>query len=126
MADLPEISEQDVETAAVASFRAEDHRDDEIWEGTADWEKDSYRHLARQVIAALVASGWRREADVLRDPAHECMYSKTYAQAQMALDVLLGPNEEDGCGQGLVADIYHLARRCEHFEDVEAAEAVRS
>lgn len=49
-------------------------------------------------------------------PSHQCMYSRRYDAASKALDELLGPNEEDGCGQGLVAEIYHLAKRCEHFE----------
>jgi len=73
--------------------------------------------IARAVVAALEAAGY-----VLLRPggevsvSHECMYSRTYDAASMALDELLGTEGSDGCGQGLVAEIWHLARRCEHFE----------
>jgi hypothetical protein len=49
------------------------------------------------------------------------MFERIYLEASEALDVLLGPDEEDGCGQGLVAEIWHLARRCEHFENATEA-----
>jgi endogenous inhibitor of DNA gyrase (YacG/DUF329 family) len=63
------ISDEDVEIAAEAAFWAEDRRETEDWAALAGWEKDSYRHLVRQIMAKLVASGWRREAEVLREAA---------------------------------------------------------
>jgi cytochrome P450 len=60
------ISDEDVEIAAEAAFWAEYRRETEDWAALAGWEKDSYRNLVRQIMAKLVASGWRREQDVLR------------------------------------------------------------
>jgi hypothetical protein len=63
------IGDEDVEIAAEAAFWAEYRRETEDWAALAGWEKDSYRHLVRQILAKLVASGWRRDADVLREAA---------------------------------------------------------
>jgi hypothetical protein len=43
--------------------------------------------------------------------AHECMYSRVYFQAAEALDEILGTEEEDGAGEGLVADIWLVAEQ---------------
>jgi cobalamin biosynthesis Mg chelatase CobN len=63
------ISDEDVEIAAEAGFSAEYRWRPESWNVLSEPDKDSYRSVARAVLEALVASGWRREADVLREAA---------------------------------------------------------
>lgn len=63
------ISGEDVEMAAEAGFSAEYRSRSESWNVLSELDKDSYRNVARAVLAALVVSGWRREADVLREAA---------------------------------------------------------
>jgi hypothetical protein len=41
------------------------------------------------------------------------MYQRAYWDIQKLLDEYLGPKEEDGAGQGIVADVYLLAHRYE-------------
>lgn len=45
------------------------------------------------------------------DTLHECMYSKIYNGASEALDEILGPDEEDGAGEGLVAELWLVAEQ---------------
>lgn len=47
----------------------------------------------------------------MSDTKPETMFEKIYNEAQEALDEILGPNEEDGAGQGLVAEIWLIARQ---------------
>ena len=41
----------------------------------------------------------------------DTMFEKIYFEAQEALDEILGPNEDDGYGQGLVGEIWLVARQ---------------
>lgn len=76
--------------------------------GLAELGKKAQRRVDQDYLAA----GWlppeeaeklRREIDLLTTA------NEAYWRAQKALDEILGPNEEDGAGGGLVAEIWLLA-----------------
>jgi hypothetical protein len=58
----------------------------------------------RSGIAAVLAL-------VKRGQSGEAMYKRAYFGVSDVLDKALGPDEEDGAGEGLVADVMLLAHR---------------
>jgi hypothetical protein len=98
----------------------------------AQWEAESQgmrEQSVREGLHPALASG-HREASLLAKCAGDLratigsseprpggdMYRSAYFRVQEILDDVLGPEEEDGAGEGIASDVALLARRCKAAE----------